>query len=172
MMIISPMIEKYKRRNMVKYATELGVKVGDRSEIAGNVIFDSEPYLIKIGSHSFISNGVRFVTHDGGVWTLKEIHRLEDGGIVGPITVGDNCFIGNNAVIMPNVTIGNNCVIGYGSIVTHDIPDNEVWAGIPARRIESIEEYWEKNKDRITVPPHGYEKKKEWLLNHFKLEEN
>ncbi len=170
MKLISPIIEKIKRKNMIMYAKQLGVKVGEDTKIAKNVIFDSEPYLIEIGNNTFVSNGVRFVTHDGGVYTLKKIHGLKDGGLPGIIRIGDNCYIGNNAVIMPNVIIGNNCVIGYGSIVTHDIPDNEVWAGIPAKRIESVDEYWEKNKARITVPPREYERKKEWLLNYFNLE--
>lgn len=167
MSFISSLMEKYKRRDMIKYARNLGVRVGDRCKIDRTVEFDSEPYLIEIGNHTHVTNGVRFITHDGGVWTIRALYGLKDGGLPGPIKIGDNCFIGNNAAIMPNVTIGNNCIIGYGSIVTHNIPDNEIWAGIPARRIESIEEYWEKNKDRITVPPHGYAAKKQWLLKHF-----
>lgn len=42
---------------------------------------------------------------------------------------------------MPGVTIGANCVIGCGSVVTHDIPDNSVAAGVPARVIKSVDEY-------------------------------
>lgn len=55
-----------------------------------------------------------------------------------PVTIGDNVWIGANAVILPGVTVGENSVIGAGSIVTRDVPDNIVVAGNPARRIRDL----------------------------------
>lgn len=57
-----------------------------------------------------------------------------------PVVIGDNVWIGGNAVILPGVTIGSNCVIGAGSVVTHDIPPWTVSAGNPCRVIRSITE--------------------------------
>ena len=54
------------------------------------------------------------------------------------VSIGDNVWIGGNAVIMPGVTIGNNAVIGAGSVVTRDIPDNVIAAGNPCRIIREI----------------------------------
>ena len=62
-------------------------------------------------------------------------------GKFGPIVVKDNVHIGWNAIIMPGVTIGNNCVIGCGAVVTHDIPDNSIAVGVPAKVIKSTDEY-------------------------------
>ena len=62
----------------------------------------------------------------------------------GKIVVGDNSFIGLNVTILPNVTIGENSVIGACSLVCKDVEPNSVYAGVPARRICSIEEYAEK----------------------------
>lgn len=56
------------------------------------------------------------------------------------VTIGDNVWIGGNAVICPGVTIGDNCVIGAGSVVTKDIPAWSVAAGNPARVIRTITE--------------------------------
>lgn len=66
------------------------------------------------------------------------------------VTVGDNCWIGANAVICPGVTIGENSVIGAGSVVTNDIPANVVAAGNPCRIIRPIGEQDQKfyYKDR------------------------
>lgn len=55
-----------------------------------------------------------------------------------PVTIGDNCWIGANAVLCPGVTIGANTVIGAGSVVTRDIPANVVAAGNPCRVIRPI----------------------------------
>ena len=54
------------------------------------------------------------------------------------VIIGDNVWIGGNAVINPGVTIGNNCVIGAGSVVTKNIPDNSIAVGNPARVIREI----------------------------------
>ncbi|MBF0784429.1 sugar O-acetyltransferase [Muribacter muris] len=68
-----------------------------------------------------------------------------------PITIGDNVWIGGNAVIMPNVCIGNNVVIGAGSIVTRDIPDNSIAAGNPCRVLRMLNDddrhYYFKNRE-------------------------
>lgn len=53
-------------------------------------------------------------------------------------TIGDNVTLGCNVVIIGNIHIGNNVTIGAGSIVTHDIPDNSVVVGNPARIIKTI----------------------------------
>lgn len=126
-----------------------GGKIGVGCEIFPDVEFGSEPYLIQIGNHVRITNGVRFCTHDGGLWVLRNLDStLKHADVFGRIVVGDNVHIGWNAIIMPNVTIGNNCIIGAGSVVTKDIPDNSVAAGVPAKVIESIEVYHEKVKNK------------------------
>lgn len=50
---------------------------------------------------------------------------------------------------MPNVEIGSNVIVGAGAVVTHNIPDNTVVAGVPARVIRTIDEYYKKNSERI-----------------------
>ena len=63
---------------------------------------------------------------------------------MGRVSIGNNVFIGTGTIVLCNTHIGNNVVVGAGSIVTRDLPDNGVYAGSPARRICSIEEYREK----------------------------
>lgn len=59
--------------------------------------------------------------------------EIEDEGLT---ILGDNCYLGIDAKIIGSVTIGNNVVIGANSVVTKDIPDNAVVAGIPAKIIK------------------------------------
>jgi acetyltransferase-like isoleucine patch superfamily enzyme len=56
----------------------------------------------------------------------------------GPITIGRNVWLGAHVIVLPGVTIGANAVVGAGSVVTASIPEAEIWAGAPARRIRSI----------------------------------
>lgn len=81
---------------------------------------------------------------------------------MGQITVGDNCFIGQRAIILQNVKIGNNCIIGAGAVVTKDVPDNSVVAGCPAKVICTVEEYIERNKENCdyTIGWSIYDKRK------------
>ncbi|PRR79897.1 Maltose O-acetyltransferase [Clostridium liquoris] len=68
-----------------------------------------------------------------------------------PVTIGNNVWIGGNAVINPGVTIGNNVVIGSGAVVTKDIPDNVIAVGNPCRVFREItdedKKYWEKQRE-------------------------
>lgn len=67
-----------------------------------------------------------------------------------PVRIGNNVWIGSNAVILPGITIGYNSVIGAGSVVTHDIPNNVVAVGNPCRVLRKItehdKEYYYKNR--------------------------
>ena len=67
----------------------------------------------------------------------------------GKIKIEDNVHVGWNTIIMPGVTIGKNSIIGCGSIVTKSIPENSVAVGVPARVIETTEEYYKKNRDKV-----------------------
>ena len=130
------------RRDPIRYARSIGVHIGNDCRLLGlqDTTFGSEPNLITIGHHVTITEGVRFITHDGGVWVFRQQHP--DIDVIAPISVGNNVFIGLNTIILPGVSVGDNCVIGAGSIVTKDIPSNYVAAGIPARCLRTIDEYW------------------------------
>ena len=56
------------------------------------------------------------------------------------VIIGDNVWVGSGAKIMPNVEIGNNSVIAAGAVVTKNVPENVVVAGVPARIIREIEQ--------------------------------
>jgi len=87
---------------------KMGVRVGEGADIAPQVSFGSEPYLIKLGNKVRISHGVEFVTHDGGAWVVRHYNpSFYNVDIMGPIEVGNNVHIGVGSVIMPGVHIGD-----------------------------------------------------------------
>jgi acetyltransferase-like isoleucine patch superfamily enzyme len=152
------------------YLAAMGVQVGENCRIYGipEEVFGSEPYLCRLGDHVSITSGVRFVSHDGGVWVFR--HLFPDLDVFGPITVGNNVFIGINAVIMPGVTIGDNVVIGSGAVVTRDIPSNSVAAGVPARVVRSLDDYLAKALAKgLHLRSHGPDRLRAELTTHFLL---
>lgn len=127
----------------VAYAKKIGVNMrGGGVYLYGNVAWGSEPWIITLGNNVHLTNGVKFITHDGG--TLLFRHLIPDLEITKPVVVGNDVYIGNNVIILPGVTIGNKVVIGAGAVVTKDIPDNSVAVGVPARVIKTADEYFEK----------------------------
>ena len=129
--------------NPVKYAQKVGVNFEkDELHIYGRVAWGSEPWIITVGKNVYITDGVKFITHDGGGLIFRKY--VPDLEITKPITIGDDVYIGNNVIVLPGVHIGNRVVIGAGAVVTRDVPDNSVMVGVPARRIKSADEYFEK----------------------------
>lgn len=66
--------------------------------------------------------------------------------ISSPVVIGNNVWIGDNVVILRGVTIGDGCVVGANSVVTHNVENNTIVAGIPARPIKKYNKYskvWE-----------------------------
>lgn len=156
------------RKNRANLLRKDGLKIGMNCEIYRDVNFGSEPYLIEIGDNVRITSGVKFCTHDGGVWTLRNMKDLKQIDLFGKIIVGNNVHIGWNTIIMPGVRVGNNCIIGCGSIVTKDIPDNSIAVGIPARVIETVDEYYQKNKNKfLNTADMEYEEKKVFVLRNL-----
>ena len=65
--------------------------------------------------------------------------KIDEQGIsTKPVMIGDDVWIGANAVILPGVTIGHHVVVAAGAVVTKDVPDNSVVAGVPAKLIKQI----------------------------------
>jgi acetyltransferase-like isoleucine patch superfamily enzyme len=73
----------------------------------------------------------------------KEVPDLE---LTAPINRGNDVYVGLNNTILPRTKIGNRCIVGACSLVKGEFPDNSVIAGVPAKRIKSVDEYLQKAK--------------------------
>lgn len=74
-----------------------------------------------------------YVGHDTQIGQMCEL--APGAKIGGCVTIGDGVKIGMGAVVRPHVTIGNGARIGAGAVVVDDVPADETWVGIPARRL-------------------------------------
>lgn len=134
----------------VEHLKAIGMKIGDDCIVyvpTKTLIDEQYPWMISIGNHVRITEGVKILTHDYS-WSVLKNYRGGVFGASGIVEIGDNVFIGMNAIIERNVKIGNNVVIGAGSIVTKDCEENSVYAGVPAKRIMSIGEFLMKRRDK------------------------
>ncbi len=102
---------------MMGAVINIGAKVGSRSMIDMNAVLGARA---EVGINSHVGAGAILA----GV--------LEPPS-ASPVIVGDNCLIGANAVVLEGVKVGNGAIVAAGSIVTKDVPENAVVAGVPAR---------------------------------------
>ena len=103
--------------------------------IGGLVTFDLTAD-ITLGDYVEISTGAQFFTHKH-IWNHSRGLRRDIQAVVKyPLVIGRDVFIGVNAIILGGVQkIGEGVVIGAGAVVTKPVPDFEVWAGNPAKKI-------------------------------------
>lgn len=161
-----------KLRNSVQIAKKIGVRVGKECRFLDDPIsmFGTEPYLIKIGDHVELTNGVKLITHDGSVWTLRKKEQYKNADYMAPIVIGNNTFVGMNSLILPGTTIGNNVIIGAGSVVKGKIPDDTVYAGVPAKFIKTLDEFEKLKKGNLLETKNLSSKEKEAAIKHLRPE--
>lgn len=150
------------------YLKKVGVRLGKGTRVMGSLyhVFSEEAYLITIGENCLISSEVTLLTHDGSVDVFRREFPKADR--IKPILIGDNVFIGHRSIVMPGVVIGSNVVIGAGSVVNKDVPDNVVYAGVPAKMIKTIGEYKEKIMSEMLETKHLDEfDKRKFLTNYY-----
>ena len=126
----------------------MGMICGDNFTRMKDVILDpSHCWLIEIGNNVTIAPRVHILCHDASTKQFLGYTKI------GRVTIGDNVFIGAGSVVLPGVRIGNNSIIGANSTVTHDVPDNMVYAGNPAKKIYLLDEYLAKERERMKSSP-------------------
>lgn len=135
-------------RSQLEIAVENGLTIGKNVAIMGEVILDpGHCWLIEIGDNVTIAPRAHILAHDAS--TKRELGYTK----IGRVTIGNHVFIGAGVIVLPNVHIGNHVVIGAGSVVSHDIPDNSLAAGNPAKVIGTYEAYMEKNRQWMEEKP-------------------
>lgn len=126
--------------------------------------------LIRMGNNVHIASNVSFLTHDVTHYVLNNLDSVKKkGGVqekVGCIEIGDNVFIGSGTHILYDTKIGSNVIIGTCSVVTHDVPDNSVVAGVPARVIGTFDAYVEK-RCKMEKYPEGLLPKDEYVCDEL-----
>lgn len=133
------------------------------NQITGKIVPVSStikaPFQTDFGRHIFVGENV-FINRDcmfadlGGIYieddvligprvTLVSVNHVEDPKqrrdlLPKAVLIKSNAWIGAGATILPGVTVGKNAIVGAGSVITKNVPDNAVVAGVPAKYIRDI----------------------------------
>ena len=148
-------VDNYMKK-YTQYLKDVGIVfTGEKQKvkfIEPSAYFDGTDYsLIHIGDNVTISREVMILTHDYSITTaMSSIGRFIDRNegelyFKKDIFIGDNCFIGARASLLPGATIGKNCIIGACAVVKGSIPDDSIVIGNPSKIIGSVSEYAKKH---------------------------
>jgi len=125
-----------------KHAThssiEGGLIVGDRVTISTGANIRAAGGVIRIGHGSGIGQYVTLVAANHGIHPGVPYFNTPYDETRTGITIGENVWVGAGCVLLPGTTIGDNAIIAAGSVVNRCVPANEVWGGVPARKIKSL----------------------------------
>jgi acetyltransferase-like isoleucine patch superfamily enzyme len=110
---------------------ERGITVHDNVGINARSFLDGNGG-VEIGPNTLLSPGVQCISGNH-VFDDRETPIRYQGTAYGKVTIGEDCWLGTNVVVLPGVTIGRGAVIGAGAVVTSDVPEFAVALGIPAR---------------------------------------
>jgi len=114
------------------------LRIGSASVIGAMCNIRASGGAIRIGDNCLIGQGVSLIASNhqikpGSTYCLLPWDEEKTG-----VCIGNNCWIGAGTTILPGCTVGDNSVVAAGSVVTKDVPPNEIWGNIPARKIRSV----------------------------------
>lgn len=119
-------------------------KIVQRGGTVGSGVFFGKDVLIDY-DYAFLLD-----VEDGAVISARTIIELHDSSLpnvlgrgklkIGRVEIGKRAYVGVNSVILPGVQIGAGAIVGANSLVNRDIPEKEVWGGIPVKYICTIDE--------------------------------
>lgn len=112
------------------------LKIGQESLITGPVSIDLQA-RVEIGDRVSIGQDVRLLTLDHEIGNSE---RRCGSLFARPITIGDGAWLGSRCIILPGVSVGKGALVAAGAVVTHDVPPDTLVAGVPARKVRSLQE--------------------------------
>ena len=108
------------------------IVIGDRSFVGRGCEFNIRQRL-EIGCDALIASGCKFIDHDHG-YALGRPMNVQNGKEAA-IVVGDDVWLGVNVVVLKGVRIARGAIVAAGAVVTKSVGENEIWGGVPARKI-------------------------------------
>ncbi|WP_293212364.1 MULTISPECIES: acyltransferase [unclassified Microcoleus] len=115
--------------------------IGENCTILPSTVF-TDPSYVRIGNNVHFSSSI-LIGHDGAIAMLNQAYNVKLDA-VGKIDIRDNVFIGYHSIVLRNVTIGPNAIVAAGAVVTKDVAEGDIVAGVPAKPIGRVADLVEK----------------------------
>ncbi len=132
-------VDRYRKRGLI---------VGENFRMLEDVQIDySHLWHVVIGDDVTLAPGVRILAHDAS--TKRHLGYTR----IGKVRIGNRVFIGAGSIILPGVAIGDNVIVGAGGIVSRNLEANHVFAGNPAKKICSLENFLARKKEEMESSP-------------------
>lgn len=145
----------------VLYLKNQGIEIGKGTHFfdpQSTIIDTQRPWMLNIGEYCKITSGVVILCHDYS----RSVLRRKYGEVIGEARetyIGNNVFIGMRTTVCMGSTIGDNVIIGAGSVVSGEVPSNTVYAGVPARFVCTLDDYYQKRKVKAVDEAKQYARK-------------
>jgi acetyltransferase-like isoleucine patch superfamily enzyme len=118
-------------RSCTLRAGERGITIYDGAGINTRTYVDGNGG-VEVGRNALLSPGVQVISGNH-VFDRTDVPIRNQGTAYGKVTIGEDCWLGTNVIVLPGVTIGRGSVVGAGAVVTGDLPDLSIALGVPAR---------------------------------------
>lgn len=135
---LSNLVGLYSRTIIVTRTSEAEIHIGNNVGISGATIYARKKILI--GDNTLIGGNCKIIDNDFHPLEI-EARNCDDKSKIGtkPISIGKNCFIGCNSLILKGTVLGDGCVVGAGTVVCGKFEDNCVIAGNPAKVVKRLD---------------------------------
>jgi acetyltransferase-like isoleucine patch superfamily enzyme len=111
------------------------ILLADRVYVGPNAYLGTSTHRLEVGADTLIGAYTYIIT-ENHCTLRKDIPYARQGYIGSDVIIGKNVWIGCHVTILPGVTIGDHVIVGAGAVVTKNIPENETWVGVPAKKIQ------------------------------------
>jgi acetyltransferase-like isoleucine patch superfamily enzyme len=112
--------------------------IGERVVIGSHANIRAAGGVIHIGQNTIIGQHVSLIAANHSIGDTSPYRDLPWDENKTGVIINENAWIGAGSIILPGSKIGRNSVVAAGSVVTGSVPDNEIWSGVPARRLKIL----------------------------------
>lgn len=129
---------KIAKRCSIYGSSENLLEIGENTYVGMNCILNGFAAKLKVGENVSIAQNVNIMVDSGpnASPAMQRVFPIEKG----PVQIGNNCWVGTGAIIMPNVSLGEFCIVAANSYVNKSFPAFSIIGGIPARLIRTFTE--------------------------------
>ena len=116
------------------YAPGRSIIIGDRVFVGFGCEFNVRK-RVEIGADCLIASGCKFIDHDHGTARRDLPMSQQTDGAEAAITLESDVWLGTNVIVLKGVKIGRGSIVAAGAVVTKNIPEYEIWGGVPAQKL-------------------------------------